>query len=373
MEKKSLFIFVLLISLIGLIYAIPQLPFPHQFYGSIEVNGEPANNNVIVAEIGNEEYSTIINDGWYGINPNLFFVGEIDSNSGELITFYVGGMEAESFVFEKDGYTRLNFSLTTECGDSFCLGSETCSNCEEDCGICTDPPQIFIESPVDKIYNTSKIDLKVNSNQNIIMWMYSINDGTPEVFIPNIILTLATGEYELEIIGMNKEYQSNSEKVSFEIDAPKYCGDDICSPEISETCSICNVDCGPCAPPVSNGGDDNGGGGGGGFFSSLFKKIISSTEKIPEVIIETPEEEIPSEPTEETQDNVKFFPSITGAVVGFSKTNIGKVVSLVLLIIVILGVILLLVHLKNKKRTEGKSKEFIPEKTPGKPEEEAFH
>ena len=50
--RKDIFLFILLIVSIGFISAIPGIP--HQFYGSVEVNGQPALDNIISASINNK-------------------------------------------------------------------------------------------------------------------------------------------------------------------------------------------------------------------------------------------------------------------------------------------------------------------------------
>jgi hypothetical protein len=175
-NKICLALFFIL-ALSGLVLAVPGIP--HQFYGDVIVNDQPVpDNTVIVAEVGGDEYITVTKDGRYGYAPNIFYVEDPDGdrmNKGELIEFYMGGMLVNSYNFENNGYTNLDFSVTTTCGDSYCLGDETCSSCSADCGVCTGPPIITIHSPINKIYDTLKVGLVVSSDQEIIAWMYALN------------------------------------------------------------------------------------------------------------------------------------------------------------------------------------------------------
>ena len=158
MEKNNLYIlFILTIALVGLVSAVPGIP--HQFYGDVIVNGKPVPDNiVIVAEVEGDEYITVTKDGKYGYSPNIFYVEDPEGKrAGKLIEFYMGGMLVDSYNFEKNGYTNLDFSVMTTCGDSYCLGDETCSSCSADCGVCTGPAVIAIHSPENKVYDTLKV------------------------------------------------------------------------------------------------------------------------------------------------------------------------------------------------------------------------
>lgn len=353
MEKKGLFIFVLLILSMSLISAVPGIP--HQFYGEIEVNGEPS-DDILVAFIDEQNYSTIILEGIYGIKPNTFFVEDINGdNNGKEITFYVGGgngKKAGTYIFQSNSLTKLDFSLTTTCGDNYCLGDETCSNCEIDCGICTNPPEIIIASPENKIYNISKIDLNVYSNQNILIWMYSINSQTPQVFVPNITLTLNDGDYELHIIGINTAYQSNSKTIPFIVDIPEYyCGDGTCNND--EDCSTCPGDCGACPIPVTSSSGEGGGGGGGSFSKPKNTTNITTASQITENITQDIEKsEIEQENTNEEIEKKNFLSRITGSTILEGEGN--NLFKLFLGIIVLIGILIFVFALvkikKNKKR-----------------------
>jgi len=254
------FVFISLAFTFGSVSAIPGIP--HQFYGDVIVNGNPApDNNVITAVVNGDEYLTVTKDGRYGITPNIFYVEDPDGDrDGDTIEFLLGGKPVGTYVFESNGYTKLDFSTTTTCGDGYCLGNETCASCSSDCGICTDPPVITVISPENKVYDTAKIDLKVSADQEILIWMYSLNGADPVTFTPDITITAQEGINEITVIGISKiNYLSGTSTVSFTVELGEYCGDGNCDP--GETCSSCPHDCGSCPPPPSG----NGGNGGGGY------------------------------------------------------------------------------------------------------------
>ena len=349
--KKIISLIILLTFLIGFASAIPGIP--HQFYGNVKVNGVQADNNIIVATIGGKSYSTITKNGLYGFSPDVFFVEDPDGqNAGKEISFYIGGKKADSYIFKNNELTKLDFSLSTTCGDFYCLGKETCSDCSKDCGVCKTPPEIFIESPKDKIYNTTKINVNVYSDQNILIWMYSLNSKESQIFIPNITMTLNDGNYELRIIGINEAYQINSKTISFSVDIPyDYCGDGICNN--GESCSTCPSDCGSCSVATSSDGGGGGGGGGGSSPKANTNSSLasgtnkSSTNSLSTVVgSENINEEKNS--NEESQTNKKFFPSITGAVISFGE-SLGDF-KLLIGIVVIAGVVILSFIVVKKRR-----------------------
>ena len=350
--RKDIFLYIIFIISIGLISAIPGIP--HQFYGSVVVNGQPALGNIITASVNGQEYVTISYDGVYGINPNTFFVEDINSNNyGKTINFYVGGKLAGSYIFKNSQLTKLDFSLETTCGDSYCLGDETCSSCSNDCGECEGASEIIILSPENKVYDNPKIDLNVYSSQDILIWMYSINSETPKVFVPNITLTLNDGNYELEVIGINSAYQTNSKKISFSVDVPyDYCGDGICNN--GETCSICSADCGKCSSSSSKGSS------GSRYTSSKINTSeviqLSPNEEATSEVTNENSAEIPvvneettdKENTEEISDKKSFFSRITGAAI--SEGNTGTIIKLGLGILAIIILLIFIFKLLKHKR-----------------------
>ena len=353
---------VLSLILINSVYAVPGIP--HQFYGDVFVNNNPASdNNLIFAVIGNEEYKTITTEGKYGISPNTFFVqNPLGDNNGKTINFYVGkslklAKPAGSFVFESNKLTKLDFNLQTTCGDGYCLGDETCSNCEVDCGICTEPPKITIYSPENnKIYTTSKIDLRVSADQEDSFWLYALNSAKPKGFEPNITLTVGNGTHSLQIIAINNGNIA-TETVYFTAIVP-ICGDGICESENGETCSNCPQDCGVCPTSggSSGGGGSGGGSGGGGgvrtpgsYAGTESDTLESSTEETLSYDETTNQEETYSdEATESTSEETQEMGTIgriTGAVTGFlGKSKISIIIVFVVLLVVIFGVIYIKRH-----------------------------
>lgn len=135
---KHLLLIAFSLLFFGMAYAVPGIP--HQFYGSVAVNGAPADGALIVAKINNIEVArTTSSNGTYGYDPYIFYVPDPNgTNSGKTIDFYLSGTKVASKAFETGATTRLDLSIGTApvCGDGTCNGSETCSTCEADCGGC---------------------------------------------------------------------------------------------------------------------------------------------------------------------------------------------------------------------------------------------
>jgi len=232
MDRKTIFTTYLVAVLVcPLASAAPGIP--HQFYGSVYINNTPAPDyTVIKAIIDGDEYSTITKNGLYGQKPApIFYIPDPDGNrEGKTIQFYIGGRSAGNYTFKNAGYTELNFSITTYCGDTYCLGDETCSSCPEDCGTCTNPPQVIIYSPEENaVYNTTNIPLIVASDQEIEIWWYSLNSGGAVVFTPNTTIIVEEGENQIFVFAKNYQGMVGSDVVlNFTVELPQpECGNNI--------------------------------------------------------------------------------------------------------------------------------------------------
>ncbi|MEK6925648.1 MAG: hypothetical protein AABW50_00055 [Nanoarchaeota archaeon] len=144
MKKEAIVLFLAILSL-AVVLAVQ--PTPHQFYGSVEYNGNLVAGNCEMtvrttkAPVFSIECTTYT--GKYGYNPYHCIV-ESQSPNNDFVQFYLNGVKIGEKKFESFGYTEMNFNLSTDpncviapaCGDSICNSGETCSTCSQDCGQC---------------------------------------------------------------------------------------------------------------------------------------------------------------------------------------------------------------------------------------------
>jgi hypothetical protein len=124
--------------------AAAQGGIPHQFYGTVTTNGNPAPDNLFVtAKMDNgiewvTVAATITHNGGYGYTPDIFYILDPDGNrQDDPIQFFVADVFAGEWTFSNGNSTQLDLSVTGDfCGDGICTGSESCSSCSQDCGTC---------------------------------------------------------------------------------------------------------------------------------------------------------------------------------------------------------------------------------------------
>jgi len=115
--KKLLLICVLMIPLLMLNPASAIPGIPHQFYGDVYVNGNPAaDGTVIIAFIaGTEVASTTTSGGDY----NLIVPDPLGDRSGDIITFSAAGKDTgKTAVFQNAKNEQIDFSVTTSTGST---------------------------------------------------------------------------------------------------------------------------------------------------------------------------------------------------------------------------------------------------------------
>ena len=109
--KKRLILAVAFLILINCVYAVPGVP--HQFYGDVIINGNPApDNNIVTAVIEGITYTTITKNSKYGYSP-IFFVEDPNNLFWcEVINFYVNGFYVKSYTFQNGKITKLDLNCT---------------------------------------------------------------------------------------------------------------------------------------------------------------------------------------------------------------------------------------------------------------------
>ena len=104
---------VVAVLLSSVAFALPEKP--HQFYGTVTINGAPAADGTsIVAKInGIEVASTITKDNTYGYSPT-FYVDDPNSNrAGKTIEFFVNDVNTgQTEIFANGKSTRIDLTAT---------------------------------------------------------------------------------------------------------------------------------------------------------------------------------------------------------------------------------------------------------------------
>ena len=103
---------VMFVLLSSVALAAPGIP--HQFYGTVIVNGAPAESAVVSARInGVEVASTTTADGKYGYSP-IFYVDDPNNNRpGKTIEFFVNDVSTgQTATFVNGKSTEINLTVT---------------------------------------------------------------------------------------------------------------------------------------------------------------------------------------------------------------------------------------------------------------------
>lgn len=113
MNTKFIIIPVIFLLFSSLVLATPGIP--HQFYGSVTLNGSPApDGTTVTAKInGVQVASTTTVSGKYGYEP-IFYVDDPDSDrTGDEIVFFVNNVNTgQKAFFANGGRTRLDLTAT---------------------------------------------------------------------------------------------------------------------------------------------------------------------------------------------------------------------------------------------------------------------
>jgi len=106
------FVLLSLFLFLSLAFAIPGVP--HQFYGSVTLNGRSApDGTLIVAKINGVEVArTYTKNGRYGYDPIFYIEDPNNDRTGSIITFFVNGIASKTAIFCNGCVTKLDLSAT---------------------------------------------------------------------------------------------------------------------------------------------------------------------------------------------------------------------------------------------------------------------
>lgn len=116
MKAKNIFLFLFVFVLVsGVAIAIPG--FPHQYYGSVTYNGNPANNLAVDVKIdGNVAESTTSSNGFYSLK-----VSNINNDkNGKTLRFFVNNIDTGTTIVynsEESSTTEVSLAASGPSGD----------------------------------------------------------------------------------------------------------------------------------------------------------------------------------------------------------------------------------------------------------------
>jgi hypothetical protein len=96
------------------VYATEPPPMPHQFYGTVSLDGDPVQQGTLVEAFVDDVKqgeTTVDGEGRYGYNP----IFRVSGTAGATVTFHVGGIEAdEDATWESGKVQELNLTIHEE-------------------------------------------------------------------------------------------------------------------------------------------------------------------------------------------------------------------------------------------------------------------
>ncbi len=133
MKIQLILLFLVLLS--SSIIAMPSPP--HNFYGTVTVNGNSAQDGLLIeGQInGKNASATTTTDGKF----TLTVQDPYGDRTGKRVYFYIEGIDTNQSAIFTDALlsskTMINLSVdgVVFCGDSICNGGETYSTCSADC------------------------------------------------------------------------------------------------------------------------------------------------------------------------------------------------------------------------------------------------
>ena len=220
---------VLMLSLSPVFAIIGQ---PHWFYGDVLVNGEPAIDGITidVKVSGETVASTTTSEGQYGQDAMFYVEDPYGDMAGKTLKFYLDGVYVADYTFENFGYTELDFSISTTCGNDVCEPGEDSTNCCDDCGC----PSGYgcIDNSCQPVCGDAICQPEENSDT------CCTDCGC------------ASGYYcsENTCVVSGGGGGGGGSPVPPSSPSEPYCGDDTCDTGEGENCETCPEDCGDCPP-----------------------------------------------------------------------------------------------------------------------------
>lgn len=390
-KMKKLILFLVFLVFLTSVEAIPELP--NQFYGGVTyLNESVPNGYKVVTKLGEDEFTTTITNGKYGIETPLL-VSKDSSNSIDQIDFYVNNQKILTRDYVPGEFIELNLNIPPT---TVVINETTIENLNLTIGNSNDLTENFVgvkeiefkedNTPLIRFdYDFDVYDVKdllknlvikkqeeaatkgsmiikgVNlpAGKTKTVYVDKLDSGINSVCVKDAEINSITeissncnGENEILIICnglLNEGYACNVENNKYKITGLKNSGIIEKAPPVIEQ---------PNNPPSGSSGGGGGSSGGGG----------TPTTEIPTIPIKPSEEVIsPAQPVQEEVPSAKetaeeerppTFSKITGAVMGAlgsktAKYNYGIIATFFILVVII-------IQLEGLKGIRKKGRKYFP-------------
>ncbi|VVB76376.1 Uncharacterised protein [Candidatus Tiddalikarchaeum anstoanum] len=145
---------------------------------------------------------------FYDTNPLLLTNNVYDSNFLTNHSLFLSGLLTNTNYY----YNVTSCDPSGNCATSGLYNFTTLTNPD------TTPPIITIVSPVNIVYPSNIINLKVFANETISNWWYSLNGGSNLFFTPNTTIIALEGNNSLIVLANDTSNNINYSSVSFTVD-----------------------------------------------------------------------------------------------------------------------------------------------------------
>ena len=385
-KMKKFIVFLISVIFLTSVEAIPELP--NQFYGEVTyLNDSAPNGYKVVTKLGEDEFTTTITNGKYGIESPLL-VSKDSSNSINKIDFYVNNQKILTRNYIPGEFTELNLDIPST---TVVINETTIENLNLTIGNSNDLTENFVgikeiefkENDVPLIrfdYDFDVHDVKVLLKNLVIkkqeetatkgsmiirgvelpagktktVYVDKLDSGINSVCIKDAEINSITeisnncnGENEILIIcdgSLNDGYACNVENNKYKITGLKNSGIIEKAPPVIEQ---------PNNPPS---GSSDGGGGGGGGGGTPETEIPAIPTKPAKEIISPIQEEVPSAEEIVEEEQPSTFSRITGAVIGTLGSKTAKYTYAIVAGVFVLGGITIQIVRIRGMRKKGKKR-----------------
>lgn len=225
-KKKTVLIYlvtIILIFLSILSYAdTPPMPgLPHAFYGTVKYDdGTPLpDGSVVKAVVDNENYTTTVINGTYGVNTPFYVEDPDNDNIGKTIVFYIDDKNTGQTTIFDPGTTNLNLTLEKDSNGGNGGGSPGGG------GLPTEEDNLLY--PVARInapsYGFVNQSISINASGSydpdgeILFYIWSFGDGSNGSGFETTHIYESAGEYQINLVVTDDDNLTDTDEINISI------------------------------------------------------------------------------------------------------------------------------------------------------------